>query len=434
MCFQVERPDRESKMHKPRKKASLKAKLLLAASPFLLLFGAEIALRLFAPEPTWDHDAPVLAEMVRQMNQIEGDLQEALSSNPRLNLTNKGHELYIGDRLLFWRLKPGYTDQIYNYLSPLVWNTDLIKQGLYERAKFRIKVSPQGYAKPVFSKRKDEGVFRLICIGDSNTFGWGVEPDECYPAVLTGLLEEALPEKSLEIINMGVPGYSSLQGRLLVEEEVLDLEPDLVVACYGFNDTWYVTRPDAANLARASGLAGRMVSLLTRFRLIYWGGRLFKNCFSGASGGEAELGLEDLSQEEIEALKKRSVRRVSPEAHRANIAALCGSLEKHGTEVILLDMFCQGPWHSAMREAAGEWNVPVVDGEGYLTDVLKRVQEGDPALEELRLWALEKYTALALDKDPRLYIFNDNCHANPEGYRLLARLVADEVIKCCFQK
>jgi lysophospholipase L1-like esterase len=251
--------------------------------------------------------------------------------------------------------------------------------------------------------------------------------------VLTGLLNKALPDRKLEIINMGVPGYSSLQGLTLVEEEVLDLDPDLVIAGYGFNDTWHMPRSDAANLERARSLAGGIVSLLIRIRLVYWGGHLIKSCFSGKEGGKARAGLENLSKEEIEALKKRLVRRVSPEEHGANIGALCDRLRSRGISVLLLDMFCQGAWHSAMRKAAGERNVPVIDGEGHLEGVLERALEGDPALEELRQWAEEKYTALALEKDPRLHIFNDNCHANPAGYRLLARLVADEVIKRCLK-
>ena len=85
------------------------------------------------------------------------------------------------------------------------------------------------------------------------------------------------------------------------------------------------------------------------------------------------------------------------------------------------------------RPHAAKRNVPVVDGEGYLKGVLEKVLEDDPAYAGLKEWAVGKYTALALEKDPRLHVFNDNCHANPEGYRLLAELVAKTVIRECFE-
>ncbi len=416
----------------PRKKTSLKARLLLAFSPLILLVLLEMFLWIFAPEPSWDYEVPVLAEMVGDIHGIEGDLHAAMADDPLLELIGKGHELYTEDRLLFWKLKPGYTEEVYNFLSPLVLDPDLRKQGLYERARFRIEVGPGGYAEPVFEKRKSKDTFRILCIGDSNTFGWGVNPEESYPAVLARRLAEALPDKKLEIINMGVPGYTSLQGRVLVEQEVLDLEPDLVIVEYGFNDRWLVSRSDAVNLERARGAVGWLVHRLNQSRILLFT-RYWINRSLNAPAGRSERGdAVVLTEEEIKKRREGKVRRVSPEEFGVNIGRLCDGLQARGVQVFLLDMYCQGAWEGAMRTADGSRNIPFIDGEGFLEGLLEKVEAGDPAFEGIKEWAVEKYTASALEKDRRFYLFNDNCHANPEGYRRLAGLVAEEVVRACF--
>ncbi|HJN72872.1 MAG TPA: hypothetical protein QGF58_02960 [Myxococcota bacterium] len=48
-----------------------------------------------------------------------------------------------------------------------------------------------------------EGVFRIACLGDSVTFGWGVEDHEAWPA----LVEQRLRDRGVnaEVLNVGVP-------------------------------------------------------------------------------------------------------------------------------------------------------------------------------------------------------------------------------------
>jgi hypothetical protein len=56
---------------------------------------------------------------------------------------------------------------------------------------------------------------RVVCVGDSVTFGYGlISPDQVYPGVLERLLRERRANRSSTLVPMGVPAYSSLQGRL----------------------------------------------------------------------------------------------------------------------------------------------------------------------------------------------------------------------------
>ncbi len=64
---------------------------------------------------------------------------------------------------------------------------------------------------------------RVVVIGDSFAFGWGVRDDETYAAHLAQRFPEA------EVVNLGVGGYGTDQMLLMLTEEGLRYEPDLFV-------------------------------------------------------------------------------------------------------------------------------------------------------------------------------------------------------------
>ena len=123
-------------MKKARTKASRKAKFLLASFPLLLILFVEAVLWIFGIEPSWDYDVPVLAEKIQQVNFMEGDFHDALDSQ-EFELLKSNYSLYDADRLLFWKLKPDFSEEIYNFMSPLILDSELRKKGLYEKARFR---------------------------------------------------------------------------------------------------------------------------------------------------------------------------------------------------------------------------------------------------------------------------------------------------------
>jgi lysophospholipase L1-like esterase len=86
-----------------------------------------------------------------------------------------------------------------------------------------------------FSWKKDERVFRILCLGESTT-AWGSSTDTTYPAFLQQKLREYLPAKQIEVINAGIDGYkvwNSLNHYML---RLYELTPDLIIIYHGFND------------------------------------------------------------------------------------------------------------------------------------------------------------------------------------------------------
>lgn len=86
---------------------------------------------------------------------------------------------------------------------------------------------------------KPEGVYRIVGLGDSFTYGAGVEYEDTYLAVLERLLNAREGEhKKVEIIKLGIPGYYPETERLVLEEFGLQFSPDLVVIGFVGNDVY----------------------------------------------------------------------------------------------------------------------------------------------------------------------------------------------------
>ena len=88
---------------------------------------------------------------------------------------------------------------------------------------------------------KEAGAFRILCIGDSNTYGAGVERHEAYPAQLERALTEAHPIRNFEVLNLGVPGSNSSQVLHRLPTYVSHYRPDLLIVLTGVNDFWNVS-------------------------------------------------------------------------------------------------------------------------------------------------------------------------------------------------
>jgi lysophospholipase L1-like esterase len=79
-------------------------------------------------------------------------------------------------------------------------------------------------------------LFRIIALGDSNTFGGG-SPFYAYPAVLGQLLEERnRAGRRYEVVNAGIEGMDSHQGLYRLRAKVLEREPEIVIIYLGWND------------------------------------------------------------------------------------------------------------------------------------------------------------------------------------------------------
>ena len=75
----------------------------------------------------------------------------------------------------------------------------------------REQINRRGFRGAAYPEAKPKGTFRIVCLGDSCTFGDEVKADEAYPHRLETILAQALAAPRVEVINGGVPGTSLYQ-------------------------------------------------------------------------------------------------------------------------------------------------------------------------------------------------------------------------------
>ncbi|MEO8166964.1 MAG: SGNH/GDSL hydrolase family protein, partial [bacterium] len=174
------------------------------------------------------------------------------------------------------------------------------------------------------SKFSDSTKKKILFVGDSNTFGNDSPVDAIFPSLVDSLLPDAVS------FNLGSPGYSSYQGKILLERMLPKLRPDVVVISFNFNDRRYVLHPADADsketfqrnydLARRQELIATLEKSYT-FRAVRAAVRMF--------------GV--ISEERILPVRVDSlVARVSPEQYRSNLTAMVIAAQRKEIPVLFL--------------------------------------------------------------------------------------------------
>lgn len=170
-------------------------------------------------------------------------------------------------KILFYSLMVVFTFSVievmlqgFYYVSASSWLFERVDPPIYEEREaysygvrknleyihgtneFKIKVYTNNFGMRASSKdeyasfEKPNNVFRILTMGPSFTFGWGVNFEENYPILIKNLLGNKIRGKDIEIINMGVPGHSVGMQLCWLRDEIRRFEPDFILqAIYALN-------------------------------------------------------------------------------------------------------------------------------------------------------------------------------------------------------
>jgi lysophospholipase L1-like esterase len=347
---------------------------LIAGTLVLLEVGARVALGAMGPGP---------APLQLQWNEGEGQ-------GKRDQLRDM---LYRPDPHTFFRLLP-----------------DLELETTPVDSVFDVRTGPHGLRGAGVRKEKPTGTLRVLCLGDSCTFGTGVGTDDTFPERLQDRLREARPGENWEVLNAGVPGFSSYQARRFLEVDGWDFAPDVVVFSLGYNDTSAAVGGRKRQIAAGVQLSDKEYGARTEppsplaiVRLVQ---RLRPTAVPEADPSAPE---QEASQPKAKARRgqrgKRNVKlRVSAQEYRENLEAIADQCKARGVRLVLV------AW--ALKSQALE-----------ALDPSRRMKACAEFRGVIRVFAQERGLPL-LDLVPgvkgRQKLFIDRVHMNAEGYDFVA--------------
>ena len=101
-----------------------------------------------------------------------------------------------------------------------------------------VSINSEGLRDREFSFEKPPDVYRVMMLGDSTTFGWGVRQEDTAAKFLERKLNADLPPRynRVEVMNTGVGNYDTVQEVTYYETIGWKYHPDLVVLVFFIND------------------------------------------------------------------------------------------------------------------------------------------------------------------------------------------------------
>lgn len=252
----------------------------------------------------------------------------------------------LGDRATGWRARGG-THRDYGVPQP----THVNSRGLR-------------YAEiPV---EKERGQTRILLLGDSSVYGVRVTDENTFGARWEKRLRAR--KRDLQVLNGGVPGFSSWQALAALDDRLIHYAPDWVIIATLWSDAQGAAEPDAARFGNGSGRSWLSHSafyiwLQSKIRRARWN-------TAGAERVEFELGPNKLAP----------THRVPLGDYRSNLKALAEKVRAQDGKVAFLILPCfrdlsigrVGDFRDAYREAmiqvAAELNAPLVNSAKSFTE------------------------------------------------------------------
>jgi lysophospholipase L1-like esterase len=160
-------------------------------------------------------------------------------------------EIYVPDPQLYWRLKP---------------NQDCFTKIGHKP----VHINSKGTRGPEFVLPKPANLLRVLSVGDSVTFGWGLSDEETYSRLLQGKLQaDARHFTQVEVINAGVNAWSYPQMTTFFEEIGTQFKPDCVILA-GANLWTQFSKGNDPEFVKKFMNRVRLKNFLRRFALYHY--------------------------------------------------------------------------------------------------------------------------------------------------------------------
>ena len=260
------------------------------------------------------------------------------------NVARMNHALYVFDPELIRKMPPGLDT-------------------VHPESKTPMRTNEHGFRGPPFEWEKPAGIelFRIVFLGDSCTYGFGLEEPQSLPRRVETLLRKNWGDSApkIEAVNLAVPGYTSFQGVRQARRHLARLSPDVVVIGFGFNDSTVRNTSEAevqASIAKSGGLekVARFLEFSPLFEMLR---------IKARKQGKTNIGAGSL----VIAPGETAVSRVPLSEYRQNLVEMVDLAEAAGARVVLVNMNVANHFNvDAMKALAEARDLPFVDGRALL--------------------------------------------------------------------
>jgi hypothetical protein len=165
---------------------------------------------------------------------------------------------------------------------------------------------------------KPAGTFRILVLGDSVPFGFGVAEEDAFPRVVERMLDAKPPAgyQHVEVINAAVPGANLVDSYFFLDKRGLAYQPDLVILT--------LVRDDVPEVEKTAAAAARRIVVPSWLGALHLG-RLVQHWLDRLSRGSP-------GPWRVEELSPTGVQHVA--VMLAQFKKLCGSIP-----LVLMDTF-----------------------------------------------------------------------------------------------
>lgn len=215
-------------------------------------------------------------------------------------------------------------------------------------------INNHGFRGADFQTDKAPGALRVLCLGGSSTFGYHNRDAGTYPALLQALFDEGVEQGEVEVINCGVPYLDTDNIVAMLENELLDYEPDVVTIYSAFND---------ASRAIDEDWRQRLQSWLDEHSAAYAGMRKIAARAHIRARGRWMLHAPSIDREY--ALKHRALHLTRT---TANYSRILDQARKNGINVVVITQPIRTPKNIEHAEAAGGYDAEYAAVEAQLEE------------------------------------------------------------------
>mgnify|MGYP003964281783 FL=1 len=297
---------------------------------------------------------------------------------------------YRPDLRYGYLLKPNLQLTVLNYSSALFFDK-LPPWTIASDAKgYRVSVQ-----NPIVGETEGH---TLHVLGDSSSFGWGVDFEDSYPQQLAEKLKQLPLTSSITVENYSTPGFTSYHGKLLLEDKVKIKNGDIVLVSFGSNDSYPSLKSDSVRFQARNSMVGKISWSLNRLMIIKWMRTL----------------IHSLPEPRIPKTKNS---RVSLEEYQKNLGVIFQEILQRGGKPHFISI-CNGwEYRDVAKQTAKSAHIPFYDFPEIFKPYLSKVHDLFP---EKFVTYFEAYGKI-LEKETQLvFLFPDLCHPNAIGHGLMA--------------